>query len=205
MALVTLNVTFDGVTDVPRLPGQGPVTWGGSGPTNLGYYSVYVANPDTFDATANLTGSSWRIKTLRMTGEDNTTTVRDLNNGSDRRIDFLELGYNSDVELISTRVRYMYGWDGDEHRVVLGNEQSGSTYAVNLYATRNFLTTVNAYVQSIGTGGEGTGNGDVINIGSGGAGAVQTWDRNDTVTTSTGFVAYISTDGGNDSVTIGAG
>ncbi|MAY88067.1 MAG: hypothetical protein CML02_15300 [Pseudooceanicola sp.] len=200
-----LNVTFDGVTDVARLPGQGTVSWFGTGRTGMEFYSVYASSPDTLDATANITGSNWRIKTLRLAGDEHTTTIRDLDAGEDRRIDFLELGYNSDVELMSTRVRYMYGWDGDEHRVTLGNEQSGSTFAVNLYATRNFLTTGNAYVQSIGTGGAGTGNGDVISIGAGGAGAVQTWDRHDTVTTSTGFVALVSTDGGNDTVTIGAG
>lgn len=206
MATEILNVTFDGSTSVPRLPGSGDVPWSGGTPSNMGYYSVFhdVAGDD-LDATATLTGDHWRIKTLRIAGEDHHTTIADADNGVDRRIDFLELGYNSDVDLISTRVRYIFGWDGDRHEVTLGSEQVGSTYSINLYATRNILTTGNAFVHQIDTGGSGSGKGDTITIGSGGAQAVNTYTRNDTITTTTKNVQFIWTDAGHDTVTIGSG
>ncbi|MDF1717906.1 MAG: hypothetical protein P1U75_14725 [Antarcticimicrobium sp.] len=218
-----LNVTFDGVSGVARLPDQSDVEWFSK---FIGYYSVYHDGTDLLRANADLTGDGWTVKTLRFNGAgSNKTTVTDLDDGAGRRIDFLELGYNSDVELISTRARYIFGWDGEKHEVKLGNQQDGSTYSINLYADENIVTTGNAYVQHISTGGpEGTVIGDVIKIGSGGAGQVQSYDGNDRVTTTTGYVESISTgDGrdivktskgyvefiragaGNDKVTIGAG
>lgn len=194
-----LNVTFDGVSDVARLPGQSDVEWFSK---FIGYYSVYHDGADFFRANADLTGDGWTIKTLRFNGAgSNKTTVTDLDNGAGRRIDFLELGFNSDVDLISTRARYIFGWDGDKHEVKLGNQQDGSTFSINLYADENIVTTGNAYVQQINTGSFGeSAIGDVIRIGSGGAGQVQTHDGNDRVTTTTGYVETISTGGGRDIV-----
>ncbi|OIQ44936.1 MAG: hypothetical protein BM558_05870 [Roseobacter sp. MedPE-SW] len=203
MVTEVLNVTFDGVNDVSRLPGQSSVSFDDGW---MGYYSVYygAASPgDTLDATASFTGSNWRVKTLRIAGDDNTSTFRDLDNGSGRRIDFLELGYNSDVDLISTRARYIFGWDGDRHDVTLGDQQVGSTFSINLYATRNFVTTGNAWVKIIDTGGEGSGAGDVITIGSGGVSTVNTWGRDDHIIAN-GWVRHVNTDAGNDTVQIGS-
>ena len=204
MAVETLNVTFDGINDVPRLPGQSVREWFGTPPdtTFLDFYSFYHNFPgDSLDAEASLTGSNWRIKVLRMVGEDHHTTIKDLDNGADRRIDFLELGYNSDVDLISTRVRYIFGWDGDKHVVKLGNQQSGNTFGINLYAKENVVTTGNVWVGAIDTGGT---IGDKIKIGSGGAGSVFTGGGNDVVTTTSGFVASIRTRDGNDKVNTGS-
>ncbi len=180
-----LNVTFDGVSDVARLPGQSDVEWFSK---FIGYYSVYHDGTDFFRANADLTGDGWTIKTLRFNGAgSNKTTVTDLDNGAGRRIDFLELGFNSDVDLISTRARYIFGWDGDKHEVKLGNQQDGSTFSINLYADENIVTTGNAYVHHIGTGGpETSAIGDVIKIGSGGAAQVQTGHGDDRVTGTTG-------------------
>ncbi len=206
MATDTLNVTFDGTTAVPRLPGSSDVTWSGGTPSFMGLYSVYHSVPgNDLDASVQFTGSDWRIKTLRLVGDDHHTTITDADNGANRRIDFLELGFNSEMTLISTRVRYIFGWDGDKHVVTLGDQQSGSTFAVNLYATENVLTTGNAFVHSISTGGEGTGKGDTITIGSGGTDSLTTGNRNDTVVTTTGYAMSISTNGGADNVTIGSG
>jgi len=199
-----LNVTFDGVSGVARLPDQSDVEWFSK---FIGYYSVYHDGTDLLRANADLTGDGWTVKTLRFNGAgSNKTTVTDLDDGAGRRIDFLELGYNSDVELISTRVRYIFGYDGEKHEVKLGNQQEGSTYSINLYADENIVTTGNAYVQQISTGGpEGTVIGDVIKIGSGGAGQVQSYDGNDRVTTTTGGVDGISTHNGRDVVQTGGG
>ncbi|GAA6199090.1 calcium-binding protein [Aquicoccus sp. SU-CL01552] len=193
-----LNVTFDGINAVSRLPGQSDVEWSSK---FMAYYSVYHSEAELFRANVSLTGDSWTVKTLRFGGEKNKTNITDLDNGSGRRIDFLELGYNSDVELISTRARYIFGWDGEKHEVKLGNQQDGSTYSINLYADENIVTTGNAYVQQINTGNFGeSAIGDVIKIGSGGAGQVQTHDGSDRVTTTTGYVEAISTGNGRDIV-----
>ena len=199
-----LNATFDGVTDVARLPTQSDVSWNGS---FIGYYSVFYSVPnDLLRANVSLTGSNWTVKTLRFGAETkNKTNITDLDNSGGRRIDFLELGFNSDVELISTRVRYIYGWDGDKHEVKLGDQQSGSTSSINLYAKENIVTTGNAWVQSINTGGDAaTAIGDTITIGSGGAGSIRTGSATDKVTTTTGYVGSIFTGDGKDTVKTGA-
>jgi len=222
--VTVLNATFDGVTDVKRLSGQSDVEWFSK---FMGYYSVFhgVKN-DLLRANVSLTGNNWTVKTLRYGAETtNKANITDLDNGAGRRIDFLELGYNSDVDLISTRVRYVFGWDGDKHEVKLGNQQDGSTFSINLYADENIVTTGNAYVQLINTGGPvSSAVGDVIKIGTGGAGQVQTGHGDDRVTTTTGhvdaistgegrdivktnkgYVEFIKTSGGNDKVVIGGG
>ena len=84
MTTQTLNVIFDGSTDVARLPGQSSESWNDA---SLGYYNVYYSAPgpgDDLNATANFTGSGWRVKTLRIAGDDNLTTIRDLSNGAGR-------------------------------------------------------------------------------------------------------------------------
>lgn len=199
MATQTLNVIFDGSTDVPRLPGQSAVEWFDN---RIGYYSVYYEAPnpgDDLDATARLTGGDWRMGNLRIAGDDHVTRVLDLDAG-ERRIDYLELGYNSEVEFISTRARFIYGWDGDKHEIKLGNQQNGSTESIILYADKNIVTTGNENVLLLRTTGT---KGDVHKIGSGGAGTVRTDDGNDKVTTTSGWVELISTGDGKDKVYLG--
>lgn len=201
MATQTLNVILDGSTDVPRLPGQSAVEWFDA---RIGYYSVFYSaeNPgDDLDATARLTGDGWRVGNLRIAGDNHVTRILDVDAG-ERRIDYLELGYNSEVEFTSTRARFIYGWDGDKHTVKLGNQQDGSTEAITLYADKNLVTTGNAYVSFIGTSGA---KGDTHKIGSGGAGTVRTEAGNDKVTTTSGWVELISTGGGKDKIFLGKG
>lgn len=196
--MVTINPTFNGSTDVDRLPTQSAVGWDGR---FIGYYSVYNSAPsDELIANVGLTSINWTVVTMRFGAAfDNTTNLQDLNNAGGREIHFLQLGYNSDVDLISTRVRYIIGWDGDLHDVTLGNQQDGSTTAISLYAAENILNTGNEWVQLIETGGT-----DTINIGSGGAGFITTGHGDATVTT-TGSVEAIKTQSGNDTVSVGGG
>ena len=210
-----LSVTFDGVNDVPRLTGQNPVEWFDE---YISYYSVHNSTADDIlNSTAMLTGSDWTVKVMRFGASfDNLATITDMNGNAGRRIDFLELGYNSDVDLISTRVKFINGWDGDEHDIVLG---AGNTESITLYAAVNNVTTGSGYVSSIVTGGEDTivvgsgsvgtirtGNGDaVVRIGANYADYVRTRDGNDKVTVGAGWVETASTGNGNDTVGLGAG
>jgi serralysin len=193
-------VIVDGVTDIPRLPGQSAWGWSGTPPdrTFLDVYSVYHdVDGDDLSATARLTGQNWQIKYFRIAGEDHHTTITDLDDGADRRIETLVLGRNSDVDLISTRVDNVVGWGGGKHDVQLG---SGYTISVQLDADVNILKTSSGDIGSIKTHGKST-----IEIGDVHVGTVQTGSGNDKVTTGTEWVSYIGTGSGNDTVTMGSG
>ncbi len=201
-----LTVTFDGVNEVPRLAGSSPVEWFGK---QMKLYSVFYSGPkDKFIATANLTGTDWKLKHLYLAGEDSKAIITDLDGGTGREIRYLELGWNSEVNLISTRARYIFGWDGDKHVVNLGDNQVKSTFSINLSAKENVVSTGNAWVNSIETGWYGDANlavGDTITIGSGGSRSVSTRNGDDSVTTASGWVQSIWTSGGDDTVTVGSG
>ncbi len=109
----------------------------------------------------------------------------------------LVLGRNSDVDLISTRVDHVVGWDGQRHDVQLG---SGYTYSVQLDAEEHHVRTGTGDVGSIKTSGT-----SVIEIGDVWVGSVRTGDGHDTVTTGSKFVSYIGTRDGNDTVHMGSG
>jgi Ca2+-binding RTX toxin-like protein len=205
LATQTLNVTFDGVNDVPRLPGQGVVEWYNAGRDTIDRYSVWVPLPDDLDATLNLTGSNWRVRDMQVAGEDHITRIRDLDDGSNRRIEQLNLGYNSDVDLISTEARTIIGWrqEGNvpsptRHDINLGDkinymrtvELGADTNVVNTAA--NFIGYINIY--------EGRG---LINV-TGGVGHLGGDDLNDRfVVEDGGRVSYASTgQSGNDKVTV---
>ncbi|MGD9866048.1 MAG: hypothetical protein AB7S99_22840, partial [Pseudodonghicola sp.] len=94
--VTVLNATFDGIHDVKRLDGQSDLAWSDG---FIGYYSIYhgVKN-DLLRANVTLTGEDWTVKTMRFGAETrNLTVLKDADGGDGRRIDFLELGYNSDV------------------------------------------------------------------------------------------------------------
>lgn len=189
-----LNVTFDGSTEVDKLPGQGTETWGTQSTPRLDHYSVYLSGPDDLDATANLAGSNWRMNYLRMAGDENKTTIRDLNGQEGRRIDYVELGYNSDVDLITTQIRAILGWDGEKHDIKLGNK---FTATVDLGADVNLVQTGAGYVGRIDIyDGRGTvtANGDagIVNMASG----------NDRLIVKGGQVFSASMQSGNDIVVI---
>lgn len=188
-----LNATFDGVADVNRLAGQSDVSFDAG---FMGYYSVYHPTVgDYFLANVDLTGSDWTVAAMRFGADfNNKTVLQDLDAGTGRRIDLLKLGQNSDVDLISTQVRYMYGGDGQKHDVTLG---SSDTVSVDLYAAVNLVTTGSGFVGSIVTGGN-----DTINIGSGGARSVAAGDGRNTITVAGSTLESLSTGDGNDTVTV---
>lgn len=194
MPTTTLWARFDGSTDVNAL-GR-PVEWFSR---FLGYYSQYEDNAaNDFVANVRLTNNSWTVATMRFGAESRESQVnlRDLNDGGGRRIDFLQLGYNSDVDLISTRVGYILGWDGDLHDIALG---SAHTRSIDLSAARNVVTTGSGYVGNIDIGNDGIG---VIRA-NGGVGRISTADASDRlVVNSNGDVLAANLRGGNDTVLV---
>ncbi|QAX29239.1 calcium-binding protein [Leisingera sp. NJS204] len=208
MATVELNLTFDGETMIPRLEGQSEVEWFDR---FMNTYNVFESDPENrLVANLDLTGEDWTAKIVRFgnAAEDNLTTITDMDSGAGRRIDYLEVGYNSVVELDSTRIRQINGWDGGKHEVKLGNNQDGSTFSIILFAEENIVKTGNAFVFNIETGlgssDADRAKGDVITIGTGGAGTVRTGAGDDKVVVRKGFAEYVSTSGGDDTVVIGA-
>ncbi len=192
-----LNVTFDGVNDVPRLSGASAVSWntGGSRPT-IDRYSVFVEAPDDLDATLNLTGSDWRIRMLQVAGDDHITRIADANNGAGREIEYLNLGYNSDVDLTSTRVRYMNGWDGDLHDITLG-AQNDWMHWISLGADVNRIDTAVGNIGGIDIyrgRGDFTVRGGVQNIGFG--------SLDDNLVVDAGRVSSVNMREGNDTVVV---
>jgi Ca2+-binding RTX toxin-like protein len=197
MAVVNYSATLDGSTSFTHLNGN-TVDWDPSG--FLGYLSFYHPTPgDTLDATVTLDGMDWTIAALRFGADgDNITRLSDANGNSGRRIDFLSLGDNSDVDLISTRVKYIEGNDGDLHDVTLGSANTGS---VNLYANQNWVTTGSGWVGQIETSGK-----DRVTVDSGGAGFINTGDQRDIIKVQNGgSVDLINAGSGNDLVTIVGG
>ncbi len=207
MATQTLSVTFNGFADVARLAGQSAVEWYSRSMTA---YNVWYDGPKSrFVFDAGLSGTNWTLKYLSVASEDNRFFLKDLDFGSGREIRFLELGYNSDVDLISTNIRYIRGWDGDKHEIALGNNMTKAVQSIHLLAEENIVTTGNTRVSSITTGLGGSDAaravGDTIVIGRGGAGTVSTNAGKDSVTTTRAWVEAIATGDNDDTVTIGSG
>ncbi|MCF6232110.1 MAG: hypothetical protein L3J36_03255 [Rhodobacteraceae bacterium] len=206
MTTETLTVIFDGVTDVPGLTGQSVREWNSQ---RMSSYDVYYSGPkDDFVGNAVLVGSDWNIKYLRMAGDSSTFNLTDLDAGTGRRIDYLELGWNSNIDLVTTRARHIYGLSGDKHEVTLSENQEGSTYSISLFAKVNLVTTGNKWVNAIQTGYSldvPAIGGDTIVVGTGGSGSVSTGKLGDTVTTGTGWVGAINTSDGADKVIVGTG
>ncbi len=200
MATEILHVTFDGITSVPGLPGQSDRIWFGTPPalTHMSEYWVYHNQAgDDFLATAKLTGSNWFIKSFMIAGEDHHTTIKDADNGAGRVIDYMQLGRNSTVHLISTQVNFIDGWKGEKHAVWLG---AAFTETVRLQADLNIVVTGNGDVGTIETSGK-----SIIDIGDVRAGQVRTGDGNDSITTGAVFAPDIRTGEGNDTVDLGTG
>ncbi|MDU9003416.1 hypothetical protein [Sedimentitalea todarodis] len=193
--MTVINPVFDGSTPVVRLPGQPDVTWDISSGF-MGYYSAFNGTPaDPLIANVSLTGSNWTVAAMRFgASASNTTNITDSAGGSNRRIDYLKLGDNSDVDLISTRVRYIDGGEGARHDIQLG---SGNTDSVNLGADKNFVITGSGYVGNIDIwNGRG-----IITI-TGNAGSVDTHSRNDRITVDGGNLSYAIVQGGADTVMV---
>ena len=168
--------------------------------------------------TGTLSGADWYGDYLRLFNWDvkgSKTVLSDADAGEGRLIGHLALGWNSDVDLISTTVHMITGANGNLHDVTLG---SGYLAYMRLTAATNKVTTGSGHYEYIFLSGAKntvtTGDGMVgvlvtrgsgkIDIGAGGAGTIWTGDGDDLVTTAAG-VGSIQTGDGNDRVTTAAG
>lgn len=132
------------------------------------FYQVADSHTD-FHASAFLSGEDWTIGTLWY-GSDlsSTISIKEMDPGT-RWIDHLHLGWNSEVFLNSTSVRFITSDRGESHSITLGDE--GVEY-INLQASANTVITGTGKVASIVTTGDdlirvGSGGIDRINVGSG--------------------------------------
>ncbi|MCA8869308.1 MAG: calcium-binding protein [Rhodobacteraceae bacterium] len=197
-----LNQTLDGINPITTL--NTPRGWDvvQSGPTYgfLGYLSNRDNTADDeLIVNAGLTGTNWQIVTLRYSAAfSNTTTLHDLDAQTGRRIKYLELGDNSDVDLISTRVDYIQGGSGLLHDVKLG---SADTISVNLFADQNKVETGTGWIGSIQTG---DGDDSVI-IGGGGAGYINLGGGSNIFTTNAGWVDSVTSRNSDNAISIGDG
>lgn len=205
MAPVSLSVRFDGIADLPRLSGQGDLSWRGSGPARLDAYHLDVtgfADPDMFAFSGSFAGQDWRIETLRLTGgADAVLNLRDEDTGTGRSVESLVLGGTSDVDLRSTQIGHVLGLTSTAHDITLGQR---NTQSITLMGQDNHVTTGAGFVGAITTFSLSL-HSDVIVIGAGGARAVATGAGDDRVSSGSGYVEYITTGQGNDIVTLGEG
>jgi hypothetical protein len=199
----TLELTLDGKTDFNTLWGTSSWDRAQDSDTNtfgeLGHVGIYGSNDnETLVTTTLLDGFNWNIQAIIFgAAYDNKAIITDLNDGAERDIGYLKLGNNSDVDLISTRVRFIEGGNGDLHDIILG---SANTKAVELNAATNIVTTGSGYVASILTKGN-----DTITIGSGGASMVNVGGGNNTITTTSNYVSTIIIEGtGTNTVDLGS-
>ena len=197
----TLTLNLDGKTNFNTLFGARSWDVAQESGTDgwIGFLGLYdEADESTLITTTFLDGSNWDIVALRFgAAYDNKAIITDQDDGANRNIDYLKLGNNSDVDLISTRVRFVEGGDGDLHDVTLG---SAKTKAVELNATTNIVTTGSGWVSSISTNGN-----DTITIGSGGAGMVNVGGGDNTITTTSNYVSAIKILGtGTNNVDLGS-
>lgn len=185
----TINPIFDGSTPVERASGQGDATWNGG---FLGYYSAYDTTPNAnLIANADLVGSNWTVAAMRFGADGtNTTKLTDSDSGSGRRIDYLRLGQNSDVDLVSTRVKFIEGGDGAKHDIQLGSQFTNS---INIGADLNIVKTASGYLGNLEVW-----NGRGVVTVNGGAGAIRLGNLNDRVIVDGGNVKSVSFRGGED-------
>ena len=123
----TLELALDGKTDFETLWGTDSWSTQQDSDTGtygwLGYLSIYnETDDDTLITTTLLDGVNWNIAALRFgAAYENKAIITDQDDGANRDIAYLKLGNNSDVDLISTRVRFIEGGYGDLHDVTLGS------------------------------------------------------------------------------------
>ncbi|SFQ75455.1 M10 family metallopeptidase C-terminal domain-containing protein [Donghicola eburneus] len=206
MPINTLELNLDGSSDFDTLWGTDSWDQGGW----KGYLSIFdetVGNH--LVTTANFSGENWTIAALRFGAEtENTAILQDTDDGEGRNIHYLKLGDNSEVELISTRVRFIEGYDGDLHDITLG---SADTKSISLDAAVNRVTTGSGYVGDMNLRGD-----DTVVVGTGGAGLIKVGDGVNSVTVNSGYVTSVASfrdsrntieinDGGIDQVTLRTG
>ena len=219
MATVFLNAVLDGVTDVVRTPGASSVSWNNQ---RINYYSAYLGDgvqapdDDLLDATYNISGSNWRVDYMQAAGDMNITRITDTDQGANRRIEMLKVGYNSEINLQTTKVKYLEGWEGDKHDITLGSGIA-SMGIVSLGAALNIVDTSAGYVSSISNylgrgvytvrGEVGLIGGDDLNdrlvVDGGRVGLAALWAGDDTVIVRNGGrILDLDISQGNDTVTL---
>ncbi|MEO9821659.1 MAG: calcium-binding protein [Paracoccaceae bacterium] len=193
MAITTVNATFDGINPVQNIGFS--ENW--SGNSRIDRYSVY--EPDTNNElvfNGSLTGSDWRVRSMGVfdEGGTNITNLTDLDAGADRRIEYLKVGWNSDISLLSTRIDVLTSDDGAGHTIDVGG---GRIDIIRIGGDLNTITAGSNYSQLIEVW-RGTTD---LTINSGGVEAINLAEGNDTVTVN-GGVTSLRTNDGNDSVTV---
>ncbi|MCB1340666.1 MAG: calcium-binding protein [Pseudooceanicola sp.] len=154
--------------------------------------SIYVESPDALDATVNFTGTNWRVRNFQVAGDDHITRLVDLDNGAGREIEYLNLGYNSVVNLTSTKFRYMSGWDGDLHDITLGPENAWAHW-MNLGALVNKVDTAVGWIGGMDIY---RGRGEITV--RGGFGTMDMGELDDKIVVDGGEVFSASMQAGND-------
>ena len=217
---IVINQALDGVTDF-ELFGAG-YYWSGSN-GNLDRIAAYVeVDTETYDVTYLLTGNS-RIRSFELWYWDpvsdlpsigSRTTISDIDDGGNRRIDFLRLsdGIN-DITLTSTTVEMITSFfehSSTVNTLTLGEKRVG---AINLEGSNTTLNLGTGYVGHVVLGGEDihisgfSGNGFVsaIDIRSGSNLTIENLGDFGTLRLGSDSSSTMSFIGGGDSVTTGRG
>ncbi|WP_238365050.1 calcium-binding protein [Mesobacterium pallidum] len=192
MAIINHSTTINGVADFTA-PDGSVISWDGS--TYLEFAGMWSSSVDTVTSNVTLSGSNWQIEAMRYHSTAEHTNISDANGLTGRRIEYLKLGQNSDIDLISTRVKFLVTQEGGAlHDVTLGSEWTGY---VELAAASNILTTGSGWVETIRTRGD-----DTVTIGAGGARIVASHEGTDTLTVN-GRLGTAELSGGTKTVTVG--
>lgn len=195
MAIVNHSITLDGSTDITDVQGN-TLSWMTAYLPFLGLWENNISDNTTVDI--GVTGSNWTMTTIRCASSLDMFTLTDYDAGSGRLIEYIGLGQNSQIDLTSTRVRHIYASGGNEHWVMLG---TATTETVELFGTKNTVTTGDGFVKYIGTDGR-----SIITVNQGGAGTVALGSGNDVVRVQNGgFVGTMDTQNGDDRVVMDNG
>lgn len=183
----TYNTTINPSSDV-TLPDGSTVSWISGDYIDI----LWMNDPTSGDVSTmntTLSGNNWTVDAIRFSSNTEFTNISDAGGAAGRSISWLRLGQNSDVDLISTRIKHIEAADGKKHDVTLG---SASTNSVTLYADVNKITTGTGFVGQIETGGK-----DTIRV-NGDVGRIQAGSRNDTVKVFQGNVDFLDIGSGQD-------
>lgn len=172
MANINHTTTINGIDDFTA-PNGDTISWNGS--TYIDFAGMWSSSTDVVTSNTTLAGSNWEIEAMRYHSSAEFTNISDANGQGGRRIEYLKLGMNSDIDLISTRIKILLTHEGgDLHDVTLGSE---FTALVELGAASNVLTTQGGFVETIRTRGD-----DTVTIGAGGARLLASYEGTDVLT-----------------------
>lgn len=195
MANIAYTAKLNGTKNFTLLDGS-TQRWNDGYIDFLGLWEPVKADNTT--GTLRLKGTDWGIDAVRSHSTLDKLIVTDVDDGADRYIKYLKLAQNSEVTLISTKVHYIAGFEGELHDLTLG---AASVYSIDLYAAVNLVTTGTGHVRSIDLGGR-----DTVVVNSGGVGQVNTGNRADKIVLRDGGSNGIVQSGnGNDVVKVQGG